>query len=71
MVGLPLLAVSDGIWDQTGRAVAGAQESFRIVVLWRRARGEKDRSNSEATPSSKIEAMGEGQFVAESAACFK
>ena len=40
---------------------------FSLAVLWRRAGGKQDGSNSDAAASSKVDAMGEGQFLAEPA----
>ena len=63
-----LLTICDGILNQTGQAVAGAQESFRVAVLWRRAGGKQDGSNFDAPASTEVDAVAEGEFEAEPAA---
>ncbi len=55
--------------DRRGRC--GAQESFSVAVPWRRAGGKWDGSNSETPAPAEVEAMREGKFEAEPAACFE
>src|SRR5271165_1068879 len=55
--------------DRTDRAGAQGHFAHRRSMAFKRRR--QDRSNPEASASAKIDAVGESQLVAESAACFK
>jgi hypothetical protein len=59
-----LLTASETRQDRVLQARKGI---LHIAVLWRRVGGKSDGSNSDATASAEVDAVGEGQFVAKPA----
>ncbi len=49
------------------RALQARKSILRIAVLWRSNGGKSDGSDSDAPASADVDAVGEGQFVTESA----
>ena len=60
-----LLTLSETRQDRVLQARKGI---LHIAVLWRSNGGKQDGSSSEAPASSKVDSVGESEFVAESAA---
>ena len=51
-----------------GRRLQARKRVLPVTVLWRRAGGKSDGSNSDAPASAEVDAVGEGQFQAKPAA---
>jgi hypothetical protein len=68
MVGCLLLTAAE---TRQGKHFGHASGFCASAALWRRAGGKLDESNSDAPAPSKVDAMGEGQFLAEPATRFE